>query len=107
MAVVGVHSDQRAALIAPTPPFHVRSEMDLRLFGHPLGLIRRCHQLARTRDELSGIADAVTTLIVVPPPRHILTLHHGLAAGSVHARPVRHLLLGSTRRLLLEMNGVR
>jgi hypothetical protein len=57
--------------------------MNLRLFGHLVGLSKRRHQPAHTRDELSGITDAVTTLIIVPPLRHTLTLQRVLTTGSV------------------------
>ena len=49
--------------------------MDLGFFGHPGRLAERGDQLGGTRDELSGVSDAVSTLVVVPSFRHSLTLH--------------------------------
>jgi hypothetical protein len=53
--VVGLGVGQRESLVALTPCFDMRSEMDLGLLGHPNGLAERRHQLAGARDELTGL----------------------------------------------------
>ena len=74
--LVGVVVNQRESLVALTPGFYVRSEMDLGLLGHPGGLAERGHQLAGARNEPSGVADAVATFVTVPACRHTATLQH-------------------------------
>src|SRR5436309_3555019 len=77
--VIDVVFEQRESLVALTPRFDVRPEMDLRLFSRPVGLTKRGDLLPRAREKLGGIADAVATLVIVPPSRHRLTLQHALA----------------------------
>src|SRR2546429_7953619 len=57
------------------PCFDMRSEMDLGLLGHPRGFAERRHQVARARYELTGVTDAVTTVVAVPTCGHRPTLH--------------------------------
>ncbi|MBV9005208.1 MAG: hypothetical protein JOZ98_03315 [Solirubrobacterales bacterium] len=61
---------QPEPLVAFAPCSDVRSEMDLGLLGHPAGLAERRDQLGCARDELSGVTDAVPTLVVLPAFQH-------------------------------------
>jgi hypothetical protein len=66
VGVVGVGVGQRQSLVLLAPCFHVRSEVDLGLLGHPRGFAERHHQLGGARDELTGVTDAVSAVVTVP-----------------------------------------
>jgi hypothetical protein len=83
--LVDVGSDQRESRFTLTPRLDVRSEMDLGPFGDPARLTERRNQLACARDQPTGIADAIATLVVLPPSRHSLTLQHAPPTESAYA----------------------
>jgi hypothetical protein len=68
--VIDENVGQYKSLVALTPRFDMRPEMELRLFGHPRRLRERCDQFVGAWNELDGVANAAPAVVTVPSWRH-------------------------------------
>ena len=51
-------------------PLEVREQVDLRIFGHPIGPLERLQEPPRVRSVALAARDAVAAMIAVPSPAH-------------------------------------
>jgi hypothetical protein len=79
---VYMRAHQPEALVVLAPRVHVGSEMELRLLGHPGRLAERLDQFSCSGDELTGVTNAVASIVVIPAFPHALKLQQTQSGAS-------------------------